>query len=130
MLAVGAVTETVEVAASAPMVETDSAGIVSLPAKPPSRLPIVSKASLGKRILSLDGAGSLFLSRNAGKSWKKVHPQWAAKAVRVDVTAAQPDKAKGKTEASGTIGASSVFQLTTDSGARWTSKDGTHWHPQ
>ncbi|HKV47119.1 MAG TPA: carboxypeptidase-like regulatory domain-containing protein [Candidatus Acidoferrales bacterium] len=130
VLAVGEVTQTVEVAASAPMLETDSARVVSFPAKLPSRLQVASSASIGKRMLSLDGAGTLFLSRNTGKSWKKVHPQWTGKAVRVDVTAAQPDEAKNKIEASGAESAQSVFRLTTDSGSQWTSKDGTHWHPQ
>jgi hypothetical protein len=127
VLAVGAVTETVEVTASAAALKTDTASIVSFPVELPSRLPVASSASIGKRMLSLDGAGTLFLSRNAGKSWKKVHPQWTGKAVRIDLTADESAKAKDKVEASGAKNASNVFQLTTDSGSQWTSKDGTHW---
>lgn len=127
VLAVGATTQSVEVTASAPSIETDSASVAAIAANLPSRLPVASSVSLGKRILSLDGAGSLFLSRNAGKSWKKVHPQWSGKAVRVDLIPSEAAAAKTTTEASGLQGAPSVFQLTTDSGARWTSKDGTHW---
>ena len=130
VLTVGAAMETVEVTSNAPAIETDSASVSSIAAGLPSRLPVASSASLGKRTLSLDGAGSLFLSRNAGKSWKKVHPQWTGKAVRIDLTAAEPAKAKDKIEASGAESARSLFQLTTDSGAQWTSKDGTHWRPQ
>jgi Carboxypeptidase regulatory-like domain/Putative zinc-finger len=130
VLTVGEVTQTVEVTSSAQPVETESASVSSMPAKLPSRLPVVSSASLGERTLSLDRAGSLFLSRNAGKSWKKVHPQWRGKAVRIDLTAAKSAKANDKIEASGAESAMSVFQLTTDSGSQWTSKDGKHWRPQ
>lgn len=130
VLTVGEVTETVEVTSSAPVVETESASVSSVAAKPPSRLPVVSSASLGKRTLSLDSAGSLFLSRNTGKSWKKVHQQWTAKAIRIDLTAAEPAKAKDTIEASRAENARSLFQLTTDSGGQWTSKDGTHWRPR
>jgi hypothetical protein len=126
VLAVGERTQTVEVTASAPLIEADSASVAAITANLPLRLPVASSVSLGKRILSLDGAGSLFVSRNAGKSWKKVHPQWSGKAVRVDLT--RPEAAaKTTTETSGLQSAPSVFQLTTDSGAQWTSKDGTHW---
>jgi hypothetical protein len=126
VLAVGETTQTVEVTASAPLIEADSASVAAITANLPLRLPVASSVSLGKRILSLDGAGSLFVSRNAGKSWKKVHPQWSGKAVRVDLT--RPEAAaKTTTETSGLQSAPSVFQLTTDSGAQWTSKDGTHW---
>jgi hypothetical protein len=127
VLAVGETTQTVEVTASAPLIEADSASVAAITANLPLRLPVASSVSLGKRILSLDGAGSLFVSRNAGKSWKKVHPQWSGKAVRVDLTRPEAAAAKTTTETSGLQSAPSVFQLTTDSGAQWTSKDGTHW---
>jgi hypothetical protein len=129
VLAVGAVTQRVEVAASAPVLETDSAAVVST-LKLPSHLPVAASVSLGKRILSLDGAGNLFLSRNAGKSWKKVLPEWTGKAVNIDLTAAEASEAKNKSQASGRTSALSIFRLTTDSGAQWTSNDGTHWRPQ
>jgi hypothetical protein len=127
VIAVGETTQTVEVTASAPLIEADSASVAAITANLPLRLPVASSVSLGKRILSLDGAGSLFVSRNAGKSWKKVHPQWSGKAVRVDLTRPEAAAAKTTTETSGLQSAPSVFQLTTDSGAQWTSKDGTHW---
>lgn len=130
VLAVGAATQTVEVTSSAPLLETESASVASIATELPSRLPVASSVSLGKRILSLDRAGSLFLSRNKGKSWKKVQPQWAGIAVRIELAPADERAAKHKSEASGTENASSVFQLTTDGDAAWTSKDGTHWRPQ
>jgi hypothetical protein len=129
VLAVGTVTQSVEVTASAPVLETDSMSLVST-AKLPSNMPVAASASLGKRILSLDDAGGLFLSRNAGKSWKKVAPQWTGKAVNIAITAAGASEAKNKSEAPGGASALSIFRLTTDSGAQWTSKDGTHWRPQ
>jgi hypothetical protein len=129
VLGVGAVTESVVVTAQAAAVETDSASLISTTSLP-SRLPVTSSVSLDKRLLSLDDAGGLFLSRNAGKSWKKVHPQWTGKAVSIGVIASGAVEAKAKGEASGSESGQDLFQLTTDAGARWTSKDGTHWRPQ
>jgi hypothetical protein len=130
VLAVGAATETVTVTSSAPLLQTESASVSSVTAELPSRLPVASSVSLGKRILSLDLAGSLFLSPNAGKSWKKVNPQWAGKAVTIDIEAAEPNEAQPTSETSGQKNPKSVFQLTTDAGAQWISKDGMHWHPR
>ena len=73
--------------------------------------------TLGKRVLSLDGVGTLIVSRNSGKSWKKVKPQWAGKVTRIEVVNA----------GAGSPNATNVFQLTTDAGAVWTSGDGVHW---
>lgn len=130
VLAVGAETQTVTVTSSAPLLETESASVSSIVAELPSRLPVASSVSLGKRILSLDRAGSLFVSHNAGKSWKKVAPQWAGKAVTIDIETAEPKEAKRTSETSNLKNPNSVFQLTTDAGAQWISKDGTHWRPE
>jgi hypothetical protein len=118
VLTVGGASETVNVTSDAPLLQTESASISSLVAELPSHLPVASSVSLGKRILSLDRAGSLFLSRNHGKGWKKVNPQWPGKAVSLSLEAAE------------TKNSGSKFQLTTDNGAQWTSKDGMHWRPQ
>jgi hypothetical protein len=130
VLIVGSVTQRVTVSASVARVETDSISLASLAFKLPSRLPVGSSVSVGKQVLSLDDAGTLFLSRDAGKRWKKVHLQWAGKAVRVDLTPAEQSPANAKSGTTGAETAPSVFQLTTDSGAQWTSKDGTHWRPK
>lgn len=130
VLAVGAATETVTVTSSAPLLQTESASISSVAAELPSRLPVASSVSLGKRILSLDRAGSLFVSHNAGKSWKRVNPQWAGKAVTIDIETAEPNETQRTSEISSPKNPKSVFQLTTDAGAQWISEDGTHWHPQ
>jgi hypothetical protein len=88
--------------------------------------------SHGKRFLSLDSAGNLFLSRNGGKKWKKINPQWAGKAVRIGLTPAYGSEAKPKPkdESSGQASEAAVFLLTTDAGMVWASKDGAHWHQQ
>jgi Carboxypeptidase regulatory-like domain/Putative zinc-finger len=91
--------------------EASSAGrVIALP----SGLPVVTTVSHGKRFLSLDSAGNLFLSRDRGKKWKKINPQWAGKAVRIELTPL--------------ASAGAAFEMTTDAGAVWTSKDGAHWH--
>jgi hypothetical protein len=130
VLAVGAATETVTVTSSTPLLQTESASVGSIAAALPSRLPVASSVSLGKRILSLDHAGTLYLSHNAGKNWKKVNPRWTGKAVRIDLAATDAEEALDKHESSGAKSAMNVFQLTTDTGAQWTSNDGTHWHPK
>jgi hypothetical protein len=98
----------------------------------PSGLLVTATVSHGRRSLSIDEAGNLFLSRNGGKKWKKINPQWAGKPLRLELTPAfsgkAPPKAKNETLAPASGGA--VFQLTTDAGAVWTSKDGAHWHQQ
>jgi len=94
-----------------------------------STRPILATVSQGKRVLSLDDAGNLFLSRDEGKKWKKIKPQWAGKAVRIESTTAASGKASAN--AKDEIGGASegaVFQLTTDAGTTWGSKDGLHWH--
>ena len=91
-----------------------------------------NSVSHGKRFLSLDGTGNLFLSRNGGKKWKKIRPQWTGKAVRIELTPAYRSEAPLKPDKDmlGQASELAVFLLTTDAGAIWTSKDGAHWHQQ
>jgi hypothetical protein len=88
--------------------------------------------SHGKRFLSLDSTGNLFLSRNGGKKWKKIRPQWTGKAVRIELKPAYRSEAppKPKNETLGQASEVAVFMLTTDAATVWTSKDGAHWHQQ
>jgi len=144
VLDMGAVSETVDVdaASGATSVETESASlggqvVAGMPSmRPviavPSGLPVAKTVSHGKRFLSLDDAGNLFLSRNEGKKWKKIKPQWVGKAVRIELTPAFITEAppKPKNETSGAASEGEVFLLTTDAGAVWTSKDGAHWRQQ
>jgi hypothetical protein len=145
VLDVGAASEVVEVQAgsSAVAVQTESANVSgqtvaemtgahrAIPL--PSGVGIAETVAHGKRFLSLDDAGNLFLSRNGGKEWKKVKPQWGGKANRIELTSGSVSEAaaqKPKDETSGAAGEGAVFLLTTDGGTVWSSKDGTHWHRQ
>jgi hypothetical protein len=144
VLDMGAVSEAVEVdaASGAASVETESASLngqvvremrsVHRVIAVPSGLPVAKTVSHGKRFLSLDDAGNLFLSRNEGKKWNKIKPQWVGKAVRIELTLASIGDAppKPKNETSGAASEGEVFRLTTDAGAVWTSKDGAHWRQQ
>jgi Carboxypeptidase regulatory-like domain len=144
MLDMGTASEqvTVEAAIGAQTLQTESANVDSgvvvsqLPSVSrlmplPSGLPVAATVSHGQRFLSLDEAGNLFLSPKRGKKWKKVTPQWVGKAVRIELTPAYsseaPPKAKKETSPASK---GAVFQLTTDSGVVWTSKDGAQWHQQ
>jgi hypothetical protein len=144
VLDVGAASEVVEVEAgsSAVAVQTESANASGQAVAemtgahraitPPSGVGIAKTVSHGKRFLSLDDAGNLFLSRNGGKKWRKVKPQWAGKAIRIELTSGSISEAaqKPKDEASGAAGERPVFLLTTDGGTVWSSKDGARWHQQ
>jgi hypothetical protein len=125
-LTVGTESETVTVQAEAMALQTESASVASVQeSELPSRIPAQMSVTLGKRVLALDGEGALFLSRNRGRNWKKVRPQWTGKVARIqteDSAAAQDKRRKVAGE-----NAPAEFQLTTDSGAVWTSEDGTHW---
>ena len=145
VLDVGAASEMVEVEAgrSAVAVQTESANVSGQAVaemtgahraiRQPSGVGITETVSHGKRFLSLDDAGNLFLSRNGGKEWKKVKPQWVGKANRIELTSGSVSEAaaqKPKDETSGAAGEGAVFLLTTDAGTVWSSKDGAHWHRQ
>ena len=146
MLDVGTASEqlTVEAASGAVSVQTESANLdnglvvaqlptVSRVIAVPSGLPVAETVAHGKRFLSLDNAGNLFLSRNEGKKWKKIKPQWVGKAVRIELSPAStseaPPKPKNETSGAASEGAA-VFLLTTEAGSVWTSKDGAHWRQQ
>jgi hypothetical protein len=125
-LTVGAASQTVEVYAASPAIETSTASVASVPvAELPSRMPPQTTVMLGKRALSLDSAGTLFASNNAGNSWRKVKPQWMGKVVRIEL--ANTDHDLHPRKKAGAEKEQGVFQLTTDSGAVWTSDNGTHW---
>jgi Carboxypeptidase regulatory-like domain/Putative zinc-finger len=130
-LDVGTASETVEVTAASPVINSESAGVSGTVTEKESASlamngrnftqlvtlqPGTTTVSHGKRVLSLDSGGNLLVSHDKGKKWKKVNPQWAGKAVRIELA---PAAANGP-----------AFQMTTDAGAIWTSKDGTHWHRQ
>jgi hypothetical protein len=139
-LSVGSAAETVEVTSASPSLPAAAAkptlsrkaGLLS--GTPPAGTVVEN----GKRMLRLDSAGALFLSRDEGRHWKTVKPQWWGKVASVVVAAEPPSHAALQSEsgrlttpapvpsaqpAAGPL----VFQLTTDSGSVWLSQDGTHW---
>jgi hypothetical protein len=142
VLDIGAASETVEVQAASAVLQTESANVsgravtemngVGRVTALPSGLPVAETVSHGKRFLSLDHAGNLFLSPNAGKKWKKIKPRWAGKAIRIEWTPGPVNEAaqKAKDETPSATGDRAVFLLTTDGGTVWSSKDGVHWHQQ
>ncbi len=133
VLTVGAAAETVTVQSEALTLDTESASVSAIPIAPlPSHVPVAKSAALGKRVLSLDEAGTLFVSRNGGKSWKKVKPQWTGRLAQIEVTTsgAIEEVSKRKKRNAGAENAPARFRLTTDSGAVWTSADGAHWRAQ
>jgi Carboxypeptidase regulatory-like domain/Putative zinc-finger len=142
VLDVGSVSEVVEVEAGAASIQTESANVSGQAVAEmtgahraitlPSGAGIVETVSHGKRSVSIDDAGDLFLSRDGGKKWKKVKPQWAGKAIRIELTSGSVSEAAPKTkdETSGAAGEGAVFLLTTDGGTVWSSRDGAHWHQQ
>lgn len=81
----------------------------------PSGLSAISTATIRQRTLTIDIAGALFLSEDAGKHWEPVAPQWTGRAVVVRMQA----RAGG-----------AVFQLSNASGFSWTSTDGKAWTVQ
>ena len=144
VLDVGAASEVVEVEAgsSAAAVQTESANVGAQTVAEmngahraitlPCGVGIAQTVSRGKRFLSLDDAGNLFLSRNGGKKWKKVKPQWAGKAIQIELASGSVSEAapKPKDETSGAAGEGPVFLLTIEGGTVWSSQDGAHWHQQ
>jgi hypothetical protein len=125
-LQVGSVTETVEVAAAPSTIQTESASMGTtsrwkqVPSEPrplPSKLPADIMVTRGKVILAVDSSGALFFSGNSGKSWRAVKSQWSGKVVRILSPPELPQASKAK------------FQLTTDSGSIWLSRDGRRWYP-
>lgn len=134
VLKVGASSETVEVQSVAPLLNTESASVSTdqVVAELPSKLSSKSTVRLGRRILSLDSAGSLFMSRNGGRSWKKVKPQWTDAIAQIESIGATDDQAISmrKKKSADTSKDHGTFRLTTDKGSVWTSSDGIHWRAQ
>ena len=139
-LSVGSAAESVEVTSASPSLPAAAAKArLSREARPlPGKLPVGTLVENGNRMLSLDSAGTLFLSRDKGKHWKAVKPQWQGKVAHVVVAAEPPPNAALQSE-TGRVTASApvpsaqpaagplVFKLTTDSGSVWLSQDGAHW---
>ena len=56
------------------------------PGRPlPSRLGVVSSATLGKRIVAIDSAHNVFASKDAGKHWKPVLTLWQGRPIQASL---------------------------------------------
>lgn len=109
-LAVGAVSETVEVQAAAPALDTESASVSrSVQPSLPDKQPLQTSVTNGTRTLTLDTAGKLFLSKKSGKPWKAVRGPWKKSVVT-----------------SLALTADRSFKVTSARGS-WLSIDGEHW---
>jgi len=109
-------------------------GLATLPSKLPTRS-VVSNARL---TLVLDTAGALFRSDDGGVTWHSVAAQWQGHALTVRL--ASPRSATQQAAAKNTANAAearqqtqmlappaAAFELTTDSGAVYSSSDGQTW---
>jgi hypothetical protein len=132
-LRVGTSTETVTVEAEAPSLKTSTAEVSAVVPNLPSHLPPANTVTSGKRTLSLDSAGTLFFSRNGGRSWKKIKPSWSGRVIDIGLessAAQEADVPAKKSKRSASTAPPAVFQITTESGAHWISPDGSRWLPR
>jgi hypothetical protein len=147
--------QTISITGAAPALQTESAVVSasasslgttaqakSVRAPLPSKRPAVSTISNGLETLVVDSAGDLFIWEDAGIRWRRVAHQWTGKAIKVSVASpasiTQPTPGKalsaGATASTNFETATAVgiapragFELTTDSGAIWSSPDGLVW---
>src|SRR5665213_2914437 len=85
--------DAVTVAAASAQVETTNASVSTMLLSPgmadahrlPSLLAIASTITRDNRMLALDTAGALFLSRDGGRHWKAVAAQWPGRAVKIEL---------------------------------------------
>lgn len=91
--------ESVDMTSASPAIQTDldkgaSVGLIENEAQVnqfillkrplPSGLPTLSAAMQSRRIVAIDARNGTFLSKDGGKHWKAIHPQWLGRAVRVE----------------------------------------------
>ncbi len=105
----------------------------------PSHLPALSIVSSAQLTLAIDTSGALFLSKDHGVSWQTVPAQWTGHALKLLLAPTSSQTAVKDTGSSLALHGSmimggpltqphpSVFELTIDTGAIWTSTDGQNW---
>jgi len=102
-----------------------AAGLAVYKAKPvvlPSGLPTVSTATAQQYVLSIDQAGTVFLSQDSGGHWDRVARQWTGRAITIRLQAAAKDKRSRAASSPET-----VFEIVNDQGQVWVSTDGRNW---
>jgi hypothetical protein len=123
-------------------VSADAAG--AAPVKPmttlPSKLPALMVVGDAGLTLAIDAAGALFRSDDGGATWQPIRVQWQGRALTLRLTqprtaARQAAKstvnaAEAGQQASTPTSPAAAFELTTDSGAVYTSTDGQTWRVQ
>lgn len=128
-LQVGAASQAVEVAAENTALATTSeptdAQLDAIVPKLPGNLPATAKVVMNGRILALDTAGALYLSRDAGRHWKKIHAVWTGSIAHLALAEQAESPAFKRKEIPGN--AAPIFEMTTTDGAVWISNDGAHW---
>jgi hypothetical protein len=151
-------TQTVAITSAAPVLKTESAVVSasvsslgkaaqakSTRAPLPSKRPAASTISNGHETLAVDSAGDLFVCEGAGIRWQRVAHQWTGKAIKVNLAspASMTQSAPSKTLSGGATTSTNFdtgtpaavatrvgFELTTDTGAIWSSPDGLVWKRQ
>ena len=146
--------QTVEVTNAAPVLQAENAVVSasvfnlggaaqarSARAPLPSKRLTASTISNGFETLAVDSAGDLFLSKDAGISWQHVARQWTGKVVKVSLASpiSMTQSAPAKSPSAGATPSANFetvppataaprgFELTTDTGAMWSSSDGLVW---
>ncbi len=123
-LEIGSVAESVEVTAAVGTIQTANASVATVsrkkarpkgPSPLPGKLPTDVTVTSGKVLLAMNSGAEVFVSRNSGRSWKIVKPVWHAQVHLIAL--ADPSQSS-----------IAVFQLTTDAGSVWLSRDGAHWY--
>ncbi|MGC2300611.1 MAG: carboxypeptidase-like regulatory domain-containing protein [Acidobacteriaceae bacterium] len=122
----GAVSQAVQVTGANVGILTTSAELTEVIRSPlPSKLPATTTVVSGDRMLALDSAGTLFLTHNAGKHWKRIKPEWPGTIAQLAL-ADHPPQDEPRREKK-ILNAAPLFQLTTTTGDVWLSADGVHW---
>lgn len=128
-LRVGSASQTVEVMTSSTALQTTSprtdADLAAIIPVLPGKLPALKTAIGNGRILALDPAGTLYVSHDAGRRWRKIRPVWTGSIVHLAASsgAATSDRKTPRVSRTKPV----VFELTTSDGAIWISSDGSHW---
>lgn len=107
------------------------------PTKPlptlPSKLPVLTVVERSGRTLAIDTAGTLYSSDDAGVAWHLIPAQWQGRALAIRLVPSPSAQQSGAATNSARVSSHPQavvlsFELTTNSGARYTSTDGQTWY--